>query len=489
MADKIYDVAIIGAGVCGAAIARTLSAYRIDIILLEKCADVGFGVSKANSGIVHAGFHHKPDTLKARLEISGNLMFEKLHYELGFPFRRIGILVVAFSEEQMRTVEHLYHQGQCNGVAGLEICSAERIRLLEPCINPDAAGGLYAPSGGIIEPYRFVFALVECATQNGAVVKTDFKVVKAVAEKGRYAIFPQQGRCVRARFVVNAAGLYADEISAIFRAEKFSIRPRKGEEYLLDRNSQVYPRHVLFPVPAQNSKGILVIPTVEGTTMIGPTALDVSDKEDVSTTRENLETIFAQGKQMVAGLTKRDIITAFAGMRPVLVGGDFFIAASKKAKRFIQVAGIQSPGLTASPAIAEYVKDLLKKNGLKLTEKKTFNPILAPFVTAREQTPESLSELAAKEPRYANIICRCETVSEAEIVEAIKKGHTTLDGIKFYTRCGMGRCQGGFCTYKILKILARETGGELTDFTKRGPGSFLLTGKLNERASLPDKNK
>jgi glycerol-3-phosphate dehydrogenase len=478
-----YDVAIIGAGVCGAAIARVLSAYQLDVVLLEKCVDVGFGVSKANSGIIHAGFHHKTDSLKARLEVQGNLMFEKLHHELGFPYKRVGVMVVAFSEEEMKTVEHLYRQGMDNGVPDLEICNAERMRLLEPKLSTDAVGGLFAPSGGIVEPYVFVFALVECAHQNGVEIRTDFEVVSAKTQRGIHTIVSRDGASVRARFAVNAAGLYADRVSAIFGAEKFTIRPRKGEEYLLDRGSDAHPNHVLFPTPAKNSKGMLVIPTVEGTTMIGPTVEDVDDKEDVTTTRENLERVFLQAVRMAPAVSRRDIITSFTGMRPALDSGDFFIAASDKASRFIQVAGIQSPGLTASPAIGEYVKDLLKTAGLKLSEKSRVKPTLPRPITVRTQTHASMAELVKKDPHYGSIVCRCETISEAEVVEAISKGHTTLDGIKFYTRAGMGRCQGGFCTYRILKILARETGRDVTELTKRGGGSFMVTGRIGESRS------
>ena len=480
MKNPVFDVAIIGAGVCGVAIARCLSAYRISVALLEKCVDVGFGVSKANSGIIHAGFHHKPDTLKAGLEIQGNLMFEKLHYELQFPFKRVGILVVAFSEEDMKTVEHLYRQGTSNGVEGLEICSAERVHYMEPYINRDALGALYAPSGGIIEPYRFVFAMAECAQNNGVDIMTGFEVIKVESRRGYYSIRSKGKRTINARYVINSAGLYADEVSALFKAESFKIIPRKGEEFLLDRNSAAYPNHVLFPTPAKNSKGILVIPTVEGTTMIGPTAHEIDDKTDASTTSENLEKVFAHAKHMMPTVSRRDIITSFAGLRPAMKGNDFFIALSKKTKRFIQVAGIQSPGLTASPAIAEYVKELLKKAGLKLTEKSSFEATIAQVNTVRSMTPDEMAAAVKVNPQFGSITCRCETVSEAEIVEAIKKGHTTLDGIKFYTRAGMGRCQGGFCTYKILKILARETGKDIAEFTKRGDGSYIIAGKLSE---------
>ncbi|MBN1759748.1 MAG: NAD(P)/FAD-dependent oxidoreductase [Chitinispirillaceae bacterium] len=489
MSTTDYDVAIIGAGVCGASIARVLSAFELRIVLLEKESDVCFGVSKANSGIIHGGFHHPVTSLKAKLEIRGNLMYERLHYELGFPFKRVGILVVAFSEEEMKTVTHLFSQGEENGVTGLELCSAQRIRDLEPGINPDAAGGLYAPGGGIIEPYRFVFALVENAVVNGCTAATGFEVVKAVRDDSLFRITAHDGRSVTCRYAINAAGLHADMVSSLFGAESFSIVPRKGEEYLLDRGAAAFPNHVLFPVPARNSKGILVIPTVEGTTMVGPTAVEVDGKEDLATSSENLERVFTQAKHMMPSVSRRDIITSFAGIRPALAGGDFFIAVSDKVPDLIQVAGIQSPGLTAAPAIGEYVKDLLKVCGCPFIEKQHFEPTLPKVTAIRDLPPASMDRLIETDRGYGEIVCRCETVSEAQIVEAIRKGHTTLDGIKFYTRSGMGRCQGGFCTSKILRILASETGKPVTEFTKRGNGSHLISEQLSADSFHPEESR
>lgn len=477
MAD-FFDIAIIGAGATGASIARRLSAYDVRVALLERCTDVCFGVSKANSGIVHAGFHHPVTSLKARLEIRGNLMFEQLQHELGFPFKRVGIIVAAFSYEEMKTVEHLYEQGVANGAPRLEICGRERLLSLEPKLNPDTVGGLYAPTGGIVEPYRYVFALVESAVRNGVALKTDFEVARAAHDGEAYTIESTGGDSVRAKRVINAAGLFADRISAAFGAEPFEIVPRKGEEFLLERNAAGFPNHVLFPVPGLHTKGILVIPTVEGTMMVGPTAIETEDKEDAETTSNNLDRVFAQAMYMVPVISKREIITSFAGSRPVLPGNDFYIGVSKMAPHFIQVAGIQSPGLTASPAVAEYVKDLVKQDGLSLTEKTTYDPFLPPSARAREKSPAELDALVREEPRYGHIVCRCESVSEAEIVEAIRKGHTTLDGVKFYTRAGMGRCQGGFCSYRVLKIIARETGQPMEAVTKRGGGSRVLLGSI-----------
>jgi glycerol-3-phosphate dehydrogenase len=476
----MYDVAIVGAGVVGASVARRLAACKLTVALVERRADVSFSVSKANSGIIHAGFHHNPSTLKARLEIRGNPMFDRLKAELGFPFRRVGILVVAFSIEEMKAVEALYANGIANGVPQLEIVGRERTLALEPKLNGDVIGGLWAPTGGIIEPYRFVFALVENAVANGVRLFTDWKVAAARRADGRWILSSERGDSLEARRVVNAAGLYADDVSAIFGAEAFRIVPRKGEEYLLDKNAAGFPAHVIFPVPARNSKGVLVIPTVEGTMMVGPTAEEIDDKEDVGTTPGNLERIFSLAARMVPKISKRDIITSFAGLRPTLEGDDFFINISAKAPGLVQAAGIQSPGLTAAPAIAEYVAGLLQKDGLALAPRRDFNPRVHPAPKAVEMDFPALEEHIRRDPAFGHIVCRCENVSEAEVVDAIRKGHTTLDGIKFYTRAGMGRCQGGFCTYRLLSIIARETGMPIEAITKRGRGSPVVVGRIGE---------
>lgn len=479
MAKSVFDIAIIGAGVTGAAIAQRLSQYQVSVVVLEKYSDISFGVSKANSGIIHAGFHHKPGLLKSRLEIKGNTMFDSLHKRLNFPFKRVGIIVIAFSYEEMKIIEQLYNQGIENNVPGIEICGRDKTLGLEPGLNKDVVGALYAPTGGIIEPYRFVFALMESACKNGVILFKDFNVERAQYNQESYTIFSTYNQKIMARYVINAAGLYADDVSQIFNAENFNIIPRKGEEYILEKNAPGFPNHVIFPVPVKNSKGVLVIPTVEGTMMIGPTAQDIKDKEDFSTTEENLNRVFSLATHMVPAISKKEIITSFAGLRPALKGNDFYIDISKKANSFIQVAGIQSPGLTASPAIAQYVEELLIKGGLHFKKKESFNPSIPRSNRIRECPEHDIIKLIEKNPSYGNIVCRCEQVSEAEIVEAVRKGHTTLDGIKFYTRCGMGRCQGGFCTYKIMKILMRETGMAPEAMTKRGRGSYLIHGKIS----------
>ena len=472
-----FDAAIIGCGVSGANIARRLSAYNIKAAILEKAADVSFGTSKANSGIIHGGFHHNKKYLKARLEMQGSLMFDQLRRELNFPFRRCGIIVAALHEEEMKVVEHLYLQGVENGVIGIELCSRQRILELEPKLSADAVGGLYAPGGGIIEPYRFVFALVESALKNGVQLLTNFKVTEAKRSGDFWTIRAEDGREIKSRYVINSAGLFADEVSKTFGAEEFTISARKGEYFLLDRLTKACPSKVVFPVPTSVSKGMLVIPTVEGTALVGPTADAVEDKDDFSTTSQHLERILVSGKTMIPSLSQNDVITSFAGLRPCL-GEDFYIEASAKVPAFVQVAGIQSPGLTASPAIGEYVKNILLEIGLTLTEKPHWDPYVEDRPCARELNFNQLDSLIAKDSKWGNIVCRCENVSEAEIIQAVKLGHTTLDGVKYFTRAQMGRCQGGFCTYKIIKIIMRETGLSWDKITKHGGKSRLLEAAL-----------
>ncbi|TFH06294.1 MAG: NAD(P)/FAD-dependent oxidoreductase, partial [Spirochaetales bacterium] len=422
-----YDIAIIGAGVSGAAIARRLSAYQASVVLLEREADVSFGTSKANSGIIHGGFHHNRKYLKARLEIQGSGMYPQLHRELGFPYRRCGIVVAAFTPEEMNTAEHLYRQGVENDSAGIELCSADRIRGLEPLLHSDVIGGLYAPSGGIIEPYRVVFSLVENAEANGVEVRRDFQVVSGKSGATGFEIRSSGGDRLRAKCVINAAGLYADEVSRIFGAENYVIIPRKGEYHLLDRRTLACPSRVVFPVPTPVSKGMLVIPSVEGTVLIGPTADSTDSKTDLGTTGARMHEIIASAQRLVPLVSPADVITSFSGLRPALESDDFYIEESRSVPRFIHVAGIQSPGLTAAPAVAEYVKEILKGTGLTLTEKPRFSASLPPVVRTRQMDDSDLQQRWNEDHDEGRVVCRCETVTRAEVRRAIHSGHQTLD--------------------------------------------------------------
>ena len=474
-----YDVVIIGAGIVGASIARQLCRYQLRVALLEKEADVSFGTSKANSGIVHAGFHDKPGTLKARLCVRGNLLYEQWAEELEFPFRRCGILTVATDDEQAHQIETLYHRGLQNRVPYMQILSGVRVSELEPNLSPDVREAIYAPSGGIVEPYEMIFAIVENAQKNGLELATNTRVGAIEPIDGGLRVM-SGSREWNARFVINAAGLYADEVSRMAGAENFEIIPRKGEEYMLDKRAGSLVNSVIFPIPTKKSKGILVIPTVEGTMMLGPTATDVENKEDKATTAEGLRYILEHVRPMVPAIQLKDIITAFVGLRPSMQTGDFYIARSQQVPALIQAAGIQSPGLTAAPAIAEMIKDILLQAGLALAESPDYDPHRPAGKKIRHCELDELDRLIAEDPSYARVVCRCEKVSEAEVVRAIRNGHTTMDSIKFATRTGMGRCQGGFCSFRVMDIIHRETGLPYEEITKRGGGSYIISGRLGE---------
>ncbi len=474
------DVAVIGAGVSGACIARTLARYHLDVVLLEAKTDVGFGVSKANSGIVHGGFHHDKRFLKSRLELAGNPQFDALKSELDIPFERNGILVVAMRVEEMKYLEALYRRGVANAVPGISMLSADRLRRMEPTVHPDAVGALHAPNGGIVEPYRLVFALVENAVANGVQLRTEFAVSASAPGRGeRTVLHAADGRRVAARWVVNAAGLHADEVSTVLGAESFSISARKGQYYILDKNCAPKPTHVLFPVPTPISKGMLVTPTVEGTVLLGPSAEDVGDKTDVATTSRGLEHVLESSRTLVPGIREPDVISAYAGLRPALPSDDFLIEQSERNPAVIHVAGIQSPGLTAAPAIGGYVAEILEQAGCELVPRTDFEPTQRRAPELRNVPEQELDALLRRDPRYGEVVCRCEEVSEAEISDAIDRGHTTLDGIKFYSRAGMGRCQGGFCTYRILKLLSARTGKTIHELTKRGTESYVCTDTMH----------
>ena len=474
----MYDVCIIGAGATGAAAAYWLARKNVKVVLVDKEADASFGVSKANSGIVHGGFHYSvTKTLKGKLELEGNRMFPAMAKELGFPYNQCGIIVVAYSEEQLEEVKKLYDRGIENGVEGMEFCDSKRMYELEPKLCDGCLGGVYAPQGGVVEPYAYVFSLVEDAERNGVTFERNFEVVSAEYQDNAWKMKAASGKELTAKYVINACGLYADKVSAIFGGEEFEILARKGEEYLLDRLSAAYPTRVVFPVPTHNSKGVLVIPTAGGTTMVGPTAHIVPDKEDTDTTAPDREEIFELAQHMVQGVTKRDLIAAFAGLRPALAGGDFMIKISEKAPAFIQASGIQSPGLTASPAVGKMLVSLLEEAGLKMEDKAEIAPV-PPKRRLREMSAEEVDELYQKDPAWTNIICRCEKISEAEIVDAVRHGHVTLDAVKLHTRAGMGRCQGGFCSAKIWAIISRETGIPIEELTKRGKKSNFFNGSV-----------
>lgn len=469
-----YDVIVIGAGITGAAVARELSRYKLKVLVLEKEAEPAFGVSKSNSGIIHAGTQNPPSSLKGWLCVEGNrLMREEIAHDLGLHFVQCGQLIAVFDEADLPELEKIKAEGEALGVKGMAIVDRAWLDANEPNLGPGVKAALHVPTAGIISPYRFVYALVENAVKNGVELKTSSRVIGINRiEKGGFYV-EAGGQVYTTRFLVNAAGLHADELSALAGAPTFKITPRKGEEYLLDKKREHIANHIVFPLPSKTSKGILIIKTSDGNPMIGPTAHDTPDKADLATTEEGLKEVLEGARRMMPSIEKSDIIAYFAGLRPVS-GKDFIIRHEDAAPGLVNAAGIQSPGLTSAPAIAVMVADILKKHGLALEAKEHFHR-LRPRPAHLFQIPlEETRKLIEKDPAYGDIVCRCELVSAQEIRDAIKRGATTLDGVKFRTRAQAGRCHGGFCTTRILKIMQEELGFPVTAITKRGPGSELV---------------
>ncbi len=488
---KQYDVIIIGAGVSGCAIARELARKERKIAVLEKASDVCEGTSKANSGIVHAGHDALPGTLKAKLNVRGNELMEELAEELDFPFRRNGSLVLCFEEESLPKLEELKRRGEQNGVKGLEVLAPEQVWEKEPNISKEIVGALYAPTGGIVCPFGLNIALAENAAVNGVEFYLQHEVTKIERAAGETAAVQQEGalsnyiieasgEVFTAPVVINAAGVYADVIHNMVSKEAFKIVPRRGEYCLMDKKCGNLVQSTVFQLPSKLGKGILVTPTVHGNLLVGPTAEDISDRAGVATTAAGIAKVMEMGAGSVSNLDGRQTITSFAGLRahPECDGdtkADFVIGEAEDARGFYDVAGIESPGLSCAPAIGEYVAALVNK-AYPAPDKKHFVAKRKGIPSMAEATDEERKALIAANPAYANVICRCELVTEGEIVEAIRRpvGATTLDGVKRRTRAGMGRCQSGFCSPKTLEILARELGVDQSEITKSGESSEIL---------------
>lgn len=471
----VYDVIVIGAGVSGALIARELSRYDLKIALLEKHNDVAAETSKANSAIVHAGYDAKEGSLKAKLNVCGAKKMGPLCAALSVPYQNIGSLVLAFSDEEMETLQKLLVRGQRNHVKELEIITGERLREMEPNVSKQALGALWAPSASIVCPYELTVAAVEHAVVNGVEFFRNREAERIVFQKDVFSIGTPQGTLC-ARYLVNAAGVHADEVAEMIGDRSFRITPRRGEYMVLDKNMGTLVSHVIFQCPGNMGKGVLVSPTVDGNLLIGPNAEDVADKCDTSTTAEGLRDVQEYVRNSIPGMRMADVITSFAGLRAHGDRGDFIIGPSEVNPRMIHVAGIESPGLTAAPATAEFVAGLLCGQGLALRERTAFAPARKSPVRFRLLTRTQQKELIAKDAAYGHIVCRCETVTEGEIRDAIRApaGARDVDGVKRRTRAGMGRCQGGFCGAKVAEILARELGIPEEEVTKFGGKSNFV---------------
>ncbi len=475
--QRKYDVAVVGGGVIGGMILRELSRYRLNVCLLEKEGDVSMGASRANTGIVHGGFDAECGTNKAKYNVLGCKMMPDVTKELGVKYVNNGTLVVAFSDEDVETVKVLYERGLKNGVEGLEIIDAEEIARIEPNVRKEAKCALYCKSAGIVCPYELTIAAVGNAMDNGAELFTDFEVTK-ITEGEYFTLTAADGRSVEAKKIVNAAGMYSDKIAGMIGDTSFSIQPRKGEYILLDKSHAGLFNHTLFFCPGKGGKGIVVTQTVDGNILLGPTSEEIEDRTDKSTTAQGLNFVKQKASEMSDKLPFWDTITSFTGLRAFCDRHDFIIEPSAKNSNFIHVAGIESPGLTAAPAIAKKVVELLGE-GLALTEKEGFNGYRKPDYFFKNLSVEEKNELIKKDDNYGKIVCRCEEITLGEILTAVRENPKarTVDGVKRRTRAGMGRCQGGFCQPSIVKIIAEELGIPLEQVEKGGKNSNLLIGE------------
>ena len=477
----MYDIIIIGAGVIGCAVARELSRYKAKILALDKNSDVCEGTSKANSAIVHSGYDAKNGSLMAKFNVLGNAMMDELCAELDVPFKRIGSLTVCCDADDMPKLRELYDRGVKNGVPGLRIVDRDEALDMEPNLADEVVAALYAPSAGIICPFKLTIALAENACMNGAEFKLDTAVEKVYKDDDGLWNVVTGGEVFRTKVVVNAAGVYSDEFNNMVSSRKLRVTPRRGDYILLDRAAGGYVRHTVFQLPSKFGKGVLVTPTVHGNTIVGPTAVDIDDKESTATTAAAIGDVIAKSAISIKDLPTRQVITSFAGLRAHEDGHEFILGEAEGAEGFFNCAGIESPGLSSAPAIGDYTARLIAEK-LGLEKNSGFIPTRRDVLDPKTLSAQELSELIKREPAYGTIICRCESVTEGEILDAIRRplGARTLDGVKRRTRAGMGRCQAGFCSPKVMDILVRELGLSMEEVRKSGAASYIVCGRTKE---------
>lgn len=480
----IYDVAVIGAGITGAMTAYMLAKYNVSAVVVEAADDVATGTTKANSAIVHAGYDPVPGTLKAKLNVRGCSMTEEIATSLGVHYKKCGSHVVAFDDDDMATLHKLLERGIKNGVPDLKLLDRDALRAAVPAITPDAVGSLYAPTAGVVCPYDLAIACCQNAAANGVEFIFNFNVAEAYDLAGVWSLRTADGKSVEARFIVNAAGLRATEVAEIIGEHDFPVHitPRRGEYLLLDREAVVVDT-VLFACPNANGKGILVATTADDNTICGPNAHEVSRIDDTETCAAGLEEVAAGARKLVPSVNLKAVITSFAGVRATPDTGDFYIARSKQLKNVIHTAGIESPGLVSAPAAAEYILTLLAEDGLPVVPRRNHIKTRTKDGNPRrffDMTDDEREAAVAADPAFSRIICRCETVTEGDILNAIRiaPGAKSLDGVKRRVRAGMGRCQGGFCSPRVAELLSRELGVPLEHITKKGSGSELLYGDV-----------
>lgn len=467
------DILVVGAGAVGSAIARELSKYNIDVMLVEKREDVGGDASKSNSATIVTGYDAPVGSLESYLSVHSNPMFDRVTQELDVEFKRIGALQVGFTDEDIEVLKENKEKAIANGVMDVELLSSDEVRKMEPSLSKEIKAGLYIPREGIVNVFDLLIAYVENAVDNGVRLLTSTKAECITEEGGKVkSVVTDRGE-IFAKYVINAAALYCDELADTVGKKYFRNYPRKGEFFVLDKNLPYATKHIIAPIPTPITRGKLITPSMEGNLLIGPTAVNLEDKEDKSTTREGLDSILSDIRKMLPDVNPGDSVTQFAGLRPARDPAEYSIKAFDDLAGYIEVNGI-SQGVSCSLAAAVYVVRLLEQTGLKLERKKDYNPYRKRIKLFRESSKEEQEQMVREDPRYGNIICRCETVTEAEICEAVRRGAHTVDGIKYRLRAGMGRCQGGFCGPRVVEILARELGMSATDICKNEKGSEML---------------
>lgn len=470
----MYDVAIIGSGITGSACAYFLSKYRLKIAVIEKNNDVCCGTTKANSAIIHAGYDPHPETLMAKLNVRGSAMAKEICAKLDVPYNQIGSLVVAFSEEEAKTVEELFERGNANGVPDLKILNREELKEAEPMISDEALCALYAPSAAIVNPWEYGLAMAETAVRNGAEILLESEVTSIKKENGVFKITAGEKE-IEAKYVINAAGVNCDDVHNMIAPPKFRVIPSAGEYYLLDKSEGKRARHVIFQCPNKDGKGVLVSPTVHGNLIVGPNA-DARDKDDTSTKTRCLDFVREKAVKSVPSINFRENIRNFTGVRAATEIDDFIIEFA--CEGFLDLAGIKSPGLSAAPAIAELAVKMLGESGLALEEKESFTDERT-HLRFKHLSDEEKNNAVKKNSAYGRVICRCETITEGEIIDALNSPipPVSLDGIKRRAGTGMGRCQGGFCGPKVLEIMAKYKNEPFEAVLQDNTGSVILTGK------------
>lgn len=484
MKEKKFDIIIIGAGIIGAMIARTLSKYKLEILMIDKETDIGMGASSRNSGILHSGHDPIPGTLKSELNIKGNRLWDDIARELNVPFKKTGSYVVAIGDEEFNIVKKLYERAILNGVPEIEILRKNEILYKEPKVNSQVKGALWTPTTGVIDSFEAVVAASENALQNGVHLLLNTKLNGFIISSNRIIGINTNNGIFYSRWVINCSGLYSDEIMHIAGIRNdFKITPVRGE-YLIFDASKVTLNTVLYAVPTEKGKGTLVSTTTHGNVMIGPNASMAIDKESTITTKEGLDEIILNAKKLVPSLDVKDIIAQFAGLRAKgnLKNKDFLIEIQDEIKGIVNLGGIESPGLVSAPAIAEKVIELLKDSKEELIEKKKWNPVREARVCIKKLSHKDREAIVKKNPKYGRIICRCEEVTEGEIIDTIRSiiPATTYDAIKKRTWLGTGRCQGAFDYPRVIQILSKEFNIPAININKNGKGSEFLIRKTKD---------